>query len=37
MIQFVAEELQTDIKNIIEDGLSLPWSSKPEDLFALDL
>ena len=34
IFRFVADELRTDIQNMMQDAPSLPWPPKPEDLFA---
>ena len=36
MFQLAAEELLTDIQNIMQAAPSLPWPPKPENLFAPD-
>ena len=36
MFRFLANELRTDIQNMMQAAPSLSWPSKPEDLFAPD-
>ena len=36
IFRFVADELRTDMQNMMQDAPSLPWPPKPEDLFAPD-